>query len=38
VTTVVVIVPAISVKEFLGSYEKLTQNVIPYSAKKLNVP
>jgi hypothetical protein len=38
VTTVVVIVPQVSVKDFLQSYEWMTENVIPYSAKQLKVP
>lgn len=38
VTTVVVVVPQVTTKDFLASYEELTDNVIPYSAKKLNIP
>jgi V-type H+-transporting ATPase subunit C len=38
VTTLVCIVPAISIDEFLRNYELLTDNVIPYSAKQLKIP
>lgn len=38
ITTVIAIVPALSVEDFLNQYELLTDNVIPYSAKKLKVP
>ncbi len=38
VTTLVCIVPVLSIEEFKRSYEFLTDNVIPYSAKQLKVP
>ena len=38
VITAVVVVPSILTEEFLAAYESFTENVIPYSAKKLNVP
>ena len=38
ITTVVVIVPLSQVFDFEENYELLTDNVIPKSAKKLNIP
>ena len=38
VTTVVCVVPTIAVDDFKRKYELLTDNVIPYSARKLKVP
>ena len=36
ITTVIVVVPVSSTEDFLGMYEEITKNVIPYSAKKFN--
>ena len=38
ITTVVVVVPKIGENDFIANYETLTDNVIPYSAKKLGAP
>ena len=38
ITTLVVVVPAISCEDFKNAYATFTDYVIPHSAKKLNVP
>lgn len=38
ITTVVCVVPVIAIEEFKRTYEMLTENVIPYSAKQLKIP
>lgn len=34
----VCIVPVVLIEEFQRGYETVTENVIPYSAKKLKIP
>ena len=38
VTTVVCVVPVIMIDEFKRKYELVSDNVIPFSARKLKVP
>jgi len=38
VTTVVAIVPAMIIEDFKKTYQFISDNVIPYSAKLLKVP
>lgn len=38
ITTLVCIVPVLSIEEFRRNYEFLTDNVIPYSARQLKIP